>query len=314
MHPQDIYPPVPQPGKNLKSRMANPNPYDPLFLYKVGLAVIGLFTLVILLFVLVGAGAVKQDAKTEKAANKIATKLDTYITINSKIPDSLAVAGVHEDTSHITYTKLSSTSYKFCITYKQASDSSVSPADVLTGQAVYKRLAASYSSGDNSYLYISSIHKKGENCQTVKPSIGGYSSYDSSSSGDQSYTNTTTLPTSDDPEANAKDAAKTDSICYLSGYQTHYSGTITAVTDANGNQSAGTVDANGDDIKLKIKPDGASPAGEQTFTVKSSDTSTFSNGCISMYGSSYKSGDHVAIFTQNKDSFMPDVIVDYSAE
>lgn len=316
MHPQDAYPPAPRPDQRSQPRMTKPNPYDPLFLYKIGLAVIGLFTLGITIFALVSASAAKQDAKTEKAANSVATTLDTYITVNQKVPDSLAAAGVHEDTSHIKYTKLSSSSYKFCITYKTASSTTTNPIDDLTGRNLYKRLAVeSYGSGDNSYLYINPVHKKGENCQTVKPPIGDYL-YDSSSSSSDSSDYQSDLGSASDPadaKANAQDAAKTDEICYLSGYQTHYSGTITAVTDTNGKQSDGMAGQD-EDIKLKVQPDGSSPAGEQTFTVKANDTSAFSNGCISMYGSSFKAGDHVAIFTQNKDNFMPDVIVDYSAE
>jgi type II secretory pathway pseudopilin PulG len=313
MQPQDVYPPLPQPGQGKRLSPLAPRANDPLFLYKVGLLVIGLFTLVITIVALVGASAAKQDTQTEKNANTIATKLDSYITVNQKVPSSLAVAGIRENTSHISYTKLSDTNYKFCVTYKAASSTSTNPIDDLTGQSIYKKLAASYSGtyNDSSYLYISPVHKKGENCQTVRPYLDG-SSYDSSSSSSSSldtsdYQFDTQNTTSDlsDPKTSAQEAASKEDVCYFTGYKTHYSGTVTKI---NGSQDDGS------DFDIKVQPDSGGPSGEQTVTVKANDTSTFRNGCGSMYGSSFSVGDAVAVFIQNKDSFMPDVIIDYSDE
>lgn len=307
MHPESVYPPAPERGHRQARQVSSPRAFDPLRPYKIGLAVIGLFTVGITIFALMAASAAKQDTKTEDAANSIATRLDTYITDKQKIPDSLSAAGVKGDNPHIKYTKVSDSAYTFCITFKSASSTAVNPLDQLTGRSIYKRLAANYGSGSG-YLYISPVHKKGQNCQTVHPYIDGSSSYDDSQGPDTSdYQFDTDSSTSDfrDPKTLAQEAAKSDKVCYFTGYQTHYSGIVSSI--------AGSQDS-GQDFTLKVQPDSGGPSGEQTITVKANDTSTFRNGCSSMFSSSFKIGDHVAVFVNNKDDFMPDTIVDYNDE
>jgi hypothetical protein len=140
--------------------------------YRLGLSVIGLFTLVILVIVLMQASATKQDQQTFNAANNIATKLngDTY---NGVAPDSLSQAGITDAPNTITYTKTGYSSYQFCATYKQAS-TDFSASDVAQN-VVMRGFSGGAGSGANdqaSYnnlpdLEINPVHHKGVNCQTV---------------------------------------------------------------------------------------------------------------------------------------------------
>jgi hypothetical protein len=140
--------------------------------YRLGLSIIGLFTLVILVIVLVQASATKQDQQTYNEANNIATKLnnDTYSGV---APDSLSRVGITNVPSTITYTKTGESSYQFCATYKQAS-SDFSASDVAQN-VMTNGFSGSGDNGNNdqsSYnnlpdLEINPAHHKGANCQTV---------------------------------------------------------------------------------------------------------------------------------------------------
>jgi type II secretory pathway pseudopilin PulG len=151
---------------------------DRLAKYKIGLAVIGLFTLVILIMVLAQAGAAKQDKETYDKANKVANKLNSYIDDKQRIPASLNVTGVKDIPDTITYKRISTTKYRFCVTYK-ADSSGFNATDIET-QLIY----GAYGGGDydsykpDDFLYIDSHHKKGENCQTIKPYIYQENTYD----------------------------------------------------------------------------------------------------------------------------------------
>ncbi|HSW80055.1 MAG TPA: hypothetical protein VLG47_04740 [Candidatus Saccharimonadales bacterium] len=145
-----------------------------LFWYKVGLAVIGIFVVGVAIFVMMQAGNTKKDADTDKAANKIADKLNSYIENNQTIPDTLRTAGVADVPATITYTKLGSSSYKFCVTYKANSSGFDATSAVLDATSGYPA-GESSDSLNQSYtkysLYIDPTHHKGENCQTIKPII-----------------------------------------------------------------------------------------------------------------------------------------------
>lgn len=144
--------------------------------YYIGIAIICLLTLGFAGYVAYVGIDSKQDAKTLKSAREIETKLNSYVQQNQKIPESLDEANVKDVPSTIKYTKDSDTEYSFCMTYKAASgyndyglgQSLLGP--VLTGGASFYDDPGYY---DNQYvpesLYISEIHKKGENCQRVKP-------------------------------------------------------------------------------------------------------------------------------------------------
>lgn len=167
--------------------MKTPTPQG-LRKYQIGLAVLGVAALIMLVLVLVQAQAAKADSATYDAAQKAASKLESYTSRNDAIPDSLSAAGVSDAPDTIKYTKLSETQYKFCVTYKSSSGFSSSDVEsrVLSGAygSAYSSAQTSSDSQESSYLYISSTHKKGETCQTIKPYI--YNNYSSSS-----YSNST---------------------------------------------------------------------------------------------------------------------------
>ncbi|MDB5169570.1 MAG: hypothetical protein JWO41_926 [Candidatus Saccharibacteria bacterium] len=164
--------------------------------YQIGLAVLGAVTLAMLAITVVQAQAAKADDVTYKAAQNAAEKLQAYTTAKDSIPASLAAAGVNSAPDSIKYTKLSSTKYQFCVTYK--SESAFSSSDVQSRllSGVYGSSFSSKSGADateSSYLYLTPNHKKGQTCQTIKPYIYTSSSYfggssSSSSSVDDIYT------------------------------------------------------------------------------------------------------------------------------
>jgi type II secretory pathway pseudopilin PulG len=152
--------------------------------YQIGLAILGVITVAMTSVVLVQAGDVKADGKTYAAAQQAATSLENYISSKQSVPASLSAAGVKDLPGSITYTKLSDSSYKFCATYRSASNASYSAGDLtsslLTGQYSTQPSSQSYGTDSQSTLLITSDHKKGDNCQTIKPSL--YNSYNYSSS------------------------------------------------------------------------------------------------------------------------------------
>ncbi|HSW36926.1 MAG TPA: hypothetical protein VLG37_00995 [Candidatus Saccharimonadales bacterium] len=153
--------------------------------YRLGLMIVGLAALAVVILVVTQALSAKQDNETYKKANEIATKLNSYANKNQAIPDSLAAAGIKDVPSTITYKKKASDSYEFCVTYKSADNSmnTVGISDVLMGArfGMPPMTSGSYGSYGSSSLYISTQHKKGQNCQTVTPyfysSSSGYNGY-----------------------------------------------------------------------------------------------------------------------------------------
>jgi hypothetical protein len=142
---------------------------NPLFKYQIGLGAIGLFTLVLIVLVLVQAGAAKQDAKTDKKANEIADTLNNYVNSTGTVPATLQEAKVSDVPEAITYSRISDESYKFCVTYKVTSanfDSSAVALSLATGGKID---SGSFDYTDKSYLVIPSSHHKGKNCQTISP-------------------------------------------------------------------------------------------------------------------------------------------------
>lgn len=141
----------------------------PLVKYQIGLAVLGVFALVVTGLVVVQGGTVRQDARTQKLADKAATKLNNYTTKNDTVPDSLEQAGVSETSPNIRYTKKSSTSYEFCVTFKSASNNFSADgvaSDILWGGSV-RDTSGGDSYSDQYYLYIPADHKKGETCYKI---------------------------------------------------------------------------------------------------------------------------------------------------
>ncbi len=158
--------------------------------YAIGLAVLGILTIGLVGLVVVQASYAKADAKTYEAASNAANKLSSYVSSNNKIPADLSEAGLASTPDSITYKKLDEKRYRFCATYK--ADSSGLDATSLQ-YALFSTAMSGSSSADESddqevsYLYITSAHHRGENCQTVKPYIYTSSYYNFKS--DSSSTN-----------------------------------------------------------------------------------------------------------------------------
>lgn len=159
--------------------------------YYIGLFILGLITLGLVGYVLTLGIQSRQDVKTEKSAQQAANKLNSYVRDKQKIPESLAEAGVNDVPPSIKYTKISEEKYKFCVTYK--ADKGYGSSDltsVITNAAASRVYGGDSSFSDTSSyepstLYLNYTHKKGEDCQTVKPYI--YQSFDSSSSSSTDY-------------------------------------------------------------------------------------------------------------------------------
>lgn len=144
-----------------------------LLKYKIGLAVLLVFAVGITVLVLIQASATKQDTKTYNSANTIANELNNYIDTNNTIPSSLGQAGIKNVPSTISYVVLSSTSYKFCATYKGSSsgfDAAGTVTDLMTG-SLSSDSSSSDTYGGNTDLYINPTYHKGANCQTIVPQI-----------------------------------------------------------------------------------------------------------------------------------------------
>lgn len=138
--------------------------------YKIGLAVLMLFAIAMTVLVLIQASSTKSDTQTNNSASTIADTLNNYVDTNDTIPATLAEAGVKSVPSAVNYTKISDSSYKFCVTYKGNSsgfDASGVATNLLTGQLD----PGSGGSSDNAVLTIDTTYHKGANCQTVTPSF-----------------------------------------------------------------------------------------------------------------------------------------------
>lgn len=138
---------------------------SPLLRYKIGLGILGGFTLALFILVLVQANSTKQDLQTTKQANAIADTLNSY----TSVPDTLADADIKHVSSAISYQKQSDTSYELCITYRAAGGSLPfhtvfdGITNVLTGFGDMGN-ASSY---NPSSLVIPDSHAKGKTCQTI---------------------------------------------------------------------------------------------------------------------------------------------------
>jgi len=142
---------------------------------KLGFLVLGLITAGLTVYVVsLGVGA-RSDAKTERKANEIATKLNSYVQGKGTVPESLTAADIKDVPSTISYTKKTSDSYEFCVTYKNAKTFGGSLVSTLSTTAISRAtgMPGSVSSGglytpsDGPTLYIGTTHTKGKNCQTV---------------------------------------------------------------------------------------------------------------------------------------------------
>ena len=182
---------------------------NPLLLYKIGLAVIGVFVIVLVVMVVTQANGAKQDTNSFNEATKIANTLNDYIDSNGTVPQSLSDAGVVNIPSSVTYTKVSDSSYRFCVTYNSESSNfnATATETSLLSSAVNGANGSTnlndFSGGTakaSGILIIDPTHHKGKNCQTVSPyslNSNGLSVNDSSSlSTSPSTASTSPLPSS----------------------------------------------------------------------------------------------------------------------
>lgn len=179
--------------------------------YYIGLIVLMLTALGFVGFAGVLAGQAKQDKQTAEHAQKIAEQLNEYITDNRVIPDSLDEADIRDVPTQISYTKDSETEYTFCTTYhSESSFGGADPTALIFGSALrdasrqyeddgIDNMGSTYKS---SSLYISSYHKKGKDCQTIKPylSSGGLFNFN--------YNNITKPDSTDSVSTQTKDAER----------------------------------------------------------------------------------------------------------
>ncbi len=270
--------------------------------YKLGFVAMFALVLALVIVVFVQAGKTKQDSKTYNAATSIAGKLNTYVTNNGTVPASLAQAGATNVPSTIGYTRLSSTKYKFCVTYKTGS-SGISGSDAISNsiESSVLNLNGLSNSSDNSSLTVDGSYHKGLNCQTVDTgSTGGILPGASGTTGGGVY----------QPQTNSKQSATNagnqTSVCKQSGYSVHYSGTITNVQTLDGSTS----DTSGaQSYIVTIQASGGSLKGTQSVTVTPS-YNVFDSSCNADDGSILLTGDSVAVFQGSAKS--PDTIQDLS--
>ena len=150
-----------------------------LLKYYIGLIVIAVFALGLLVFIVIQASATKHDTQTYKNAQKTADGLNAYIDKKQSIPDSLDDVSITYDSETVSYKKISDEKYKFCVTY-EAEGTSVDGTSLISN-VVYGDSMDYYddsSSYETESLYLEEAHKKGEDCQTIKPYLtAGYDSY-----------------------------------------------------------------------------------------------------------------------------------------
>jgi hypothetical protein len=161
--------------------------------WKLGLLALGVLTLGLAVYVAVQGVSSKQDRATTKQAIAIADKLNNYVNSKQSIPTDLSAAGVKDVPATITYTRKSDSSYEFCVTYK-AANTDVSAQ--VQNDLMRATTNGGYSGTQNPYtgttdaptdLYVTSEHKAGKQCQTVKPYLYSYSSGNYGSGTDYNY-------------------------------------------------------------------------------------------------------------------------------
>lgn len=208
--------------------------------YYLGIGILAMLVLGLTIYVATLGANSKQDNNTQKKAQEVATSLNKYISKNNKIPDKLDVIDVKDIPDTIKYTKNDDGTYKFCVTYKAASSYGSSVDGFFTGDTLQstqeKQNPYDYNISDSnktytpSTLYLSYSHKKGENCQTVKPYVYNFDSYlDNPGSSDSNSSSSNS----------AKDTErKTDLKAIASQLEVYYANNGQYPTQANLNSSS----------------------------------------------------------------------------
>lgn len=89
-----------------------------LFRYRLGLIAAVCVSLGLFATILHQAQLNKQDELIRKTADNIENDLSNYVYDKQLVPESLAAAGIKKVPPYITYKKLTTKSYRFCVTYK----------------------------------------------------------------------------------------------------------------------------------------------------------------------------------------------------
>lgn len=143
--------------------------------YYFGFIALAILTIGAIAITLAHANDGKRDDETSKKVDTISTELTSYLYQQNKIPVTLGEAGISNVPSTISYQKLDNERFKFCAYYDHSSSSfDAGPLAFITG-LVFNAPAVDNSSNDEkTYLdgySLSFVHKKGNNCQTVKPML-----------------------------------------------------------------------------------------------------------------------------------------------
>lgn len=216
------------------------------------------------------AGAHKQDAKTQKAANAIADKLDNYVDNNEKVPSSLAAAGIRNVPPAIRYTKKTADIYEFCITY-ESSDSGSGVAGAAQSFLMTGSLSGEDLSGYTD-LVINPVYHKGKNCQLINTEVTSQSS---------GNTNTQTTQTQT-PYVKNSDGSYT--VC---GVKTNYFETEGHVTRADTPPSA----------SISLNATSGPFVGAYQLVLLSQGSQIFDESCNALQPSDLQVGNTVDVFT-----------------
>lgn len=143
-----------------------------MYKYQIGLAILGVFTVALVLLVVAQAGSRQADLKTQKQAAQLSDDLEEYLDKNKQIPDSLADAGITRATSNVKYKKISDKEFEICLKYKTNGGGN-ELSSVVFEEIRYQVDPNYYYDSDYRYnayyLSLDDTYRKGWDCQTTEP-------------------------------------------------------------------------------------------------------------------------------------------------
>jgi type II secretory pathway pseudopilin PulG len=243
--------------------------------YQIGLAAIGIFTLVLVGLVVMRATAAAQDNKTDKAAQSIASTLNDYTLSHDTVPTSLTAANVKDVPSTISYTKLSATSYKLCMTYKAASsgfDATSTITSLATGGGLSSGFNSSTGSGTTDFLEVPPTHHAGANCQTIELNASNSSNDFFSADSNNGSSGTSIFKNLGTDQASARDTERTVDLRSLqSQLEAYYANQGVYPSNSNLGSNSSTnltfIAANMVGMDKEALRDPKAPAGDYSLAV-----------------------------------------------
>ena len=142
--------------------------------YYISLTILVALSLGLVGFTLAAGKDSKKDEETSKKVDSVSNKLMDYIYQKGRLPSSFEEADIKNVPSTIRYERLDSERFKFCVYYDKAGSSfDAGPLALLTG-LIFRAQPVDETSQDGEKAYLDSytlvyVHKKGDNCQTIKP-------------------------------------------------------------------------------------------------------------------------------------------------